>query len=119
MTSERECYVYIVPPGATEFVTAGRFRVSPAPDGDLVGQFVYGRRYLERDDAVELDPLELRLRRGPYETARMQGFFGAIRDSSLAKRLMPMPSEVSRMTAAVRRPPQRMARVKSSHRDES
>ncbi len=81
MTSERECYVYIVPPAATEFVTAGRFRVSPTPDGDLVGQFVYGRRYLERDDAVELDPVELRLRRGPYETARMQGFFGAIRDS--------------------------------------
>ncbi len=27
MTSERECYVYIVPPGATGFVTAGRFQV--------------------------------------------------------------------------------------------
>ncbi len=81
MTSERECYVYIVPPGATEFVTAGRFRVSPTPDGEAVGEFVYGRRYLERDDAVELDPVELRLRRGPYETARMEGFFGAIRDS--------------------------------------
>ena len=81
MTSERECYVYIVPPGATEFVTAGRFRVSPTPDGEAVGEFVYGRRYLERDDAVELDPVELRLRRGLYETARMEGFFGAIRDS--------------------------------------
>ena len=81
MTSERECYVYIVPPGATEFVTAGRFRISPAPEGGAVGEFVYGRRYLEREDAVELDPVELRLRRGPYETARMQGFFGAIRDS--------------------------------------
>jgi serine/threonine-protein kinase HipA len=81
MTSERECYVYIVPPGATDFVTAGRFRVSPAPEGGAVGEFVYGRRYLERDDAVELDPVELRLRRGTYETARMQGFFGAIRDS--------------------------------------
>jgi serine/threonine-protein kinase HipA len=81
MTSERECYVYIVPPGATEFVTAGRFRVSPTPDGEAVGEFVYGRRYLERNDAIELDPVELRLRRGVYETARMQGFFGAIRDS--------------------------------------
>jgi serine/threonine-protein kinase HipA len=81
MTSERECYVYIVPPGATEFVTAGRFRVSPTPNGNAVGEFVYGRRYLERNDAVELDPVELRLQRGLYETARMQGFFGAIRDS--------------------------------------
>lgn len=81
MTSERECYVYIVLPGTTEFVTAGRFHVSPTPDGQVVGEFVYGRRYLERDDAIELDPVELRLRRGVYETARMQGFFGAIRDS--------------------------------------
>ena len=81
MTSERECYVYIVPPGATEFVTAGRFEVSVTPDGDSVGRFFYGRRYLERSDAVELDPVELRLRRGQYETARMDGFFGAIRDS--------------------------------------
>ena len=81
MTSERECYVYIVPPGATEFVTAGRFEVSVNPDGDSVGRFFYGQRYLERSNAVELDPVELRLRRGQYETARMEGFFGAIRDS--------------------------------------
>ena len=81
MISERECYVYNVLPGATEFITAGRFRVSPTPEGEPVGQFVYGRRYLDRSDAVELDPVELRLRRGVYETARMVGFFGAIRDS--------------------------------------
>jgi serine/threonine-protein kinase HipA len=81
MTSERECYVYIVPPGATKFVTAGRFEVSRTPDGDSVGRFLYGRRYLERRDAVELDPVVLRLRRGQYETARMDGFFGAIRDA--------------------------------------
>ena len=81
MTSERECYVYIVPPGATEFITAGRFQVVPTPDGEPVGRFIYGRRYLDRNDAVEFDPVELRLRRGLYETARMGGFFGAIRDS--------------------------------------
>ncbi len=81
MTSERGCYVYIVLPGATEFVTAGRFEVSVTPDGDSVGRFFYGRRYIEGHDAVELDPIELRLRRGQYETARMDGFFGAIRDS--------------------------------------
>jgi serine/threonine-protein kinase HipA len=81
MTSEHECYVYIIPPGATEFLTAGRFRVSTTLDGESIGEFVYGRRYLERPDAVELDPVELRLRRGLSETARMQGFFGVIRDS--------------------------------------
>ena len=72
MTSERECYVYIVPPGATEFVTTGRFEVSVTPDGESVGRFFYGRRYLERSDAVELDPVELRLRRGQYETASLR-----------------------------------------------
>ena len=81
MTSERECFVYIVPPGATGFVTAGRFRLSAGPTGNPVGAFVYGRRYRERADAVALDPVELRLSSRVYETARLEGFFGAIRDA--------------------------------------
>lgn len=81
MTSERECYVYIVLPGTTEFVTAGRFRVSETREGTLRGEFVYGRNYLRRSDAVELDPVELRLAPQLYETGRMEGFFGAIRDA--------------------------------------
>lgn len=78
MTSDRECFVYIVPPGATGFVTAGRFRLTAGPTGDPVGAFVYGRRYRERADAVEFDPVDLRLSAHIYETARMEGFFGAI-----------------------------------------
>ena len=81
MTSERECYVYIVLPGTTNFVTAGRFNISLNRDGNAVGRFIYGRKYIERDDAVEIGPVELRLRKGVYETAQMEGFFGAIRDS--------------------------------------
>lgn len=81
MTSERECYVYIVLPGDTEFVTAGRFRVSKTRDGEPIGEFVYGKRYLERQNAVAFDPIELKLTPQHYETARMGGFFGAIRDS--------------------------------------
>lgn len=81
MTSERECFVYIVLPGTTDFITAGRFRLSKTRDGDALGAFVYGRRYLEHPDAVELDPVELRVSNRVYETARMDGFFGAIRDS--------------------------------------
>lgn len=80
MTSERECYVYIVLPGETDFVTAGRFRVSGSGAG-AVGEFVYGRSYRERRDAVEIDPVELRLSARVQETARMGGFFGAIRDA--------------------------------------
>ncbi len=81
MTSERDCFVYIMLPGKTEYVTAGRFRLEQTVDGNPVGRFVYGRRYLERHDAVEFDPVELRLNNKNYETVRMNGFFGAIRDS--------------------------------------
>ena len=78
--SERECFVYIVLPGATEFVTAGRFRWTDV-DGESVGEFVYGQSYRERRDAVEIDPAELRLSDTGYRTTRLQGFFGAIRDA--------------------------------------
>ena len=80
MTSEHECFVYIVLPETTEFVTAGRFRWLEEPESES-GHFVYGRAYRERADAVELDPVELHLSGQVYETARMHGFFGAIRDS--------------------------------------
>ena len=80
MTSERQCYVYIVLPGETRFVTAGRFQTSTV-DGVAIGGFVYRRAYRERTDAVELDPVELHLVAGLFETARMDGFFGVIRDA--------------------------------------
>ena len=65
MPSDLECYVYVVPPGSTEFVTAGRFSQSRDRQGQPVRTFVYGRRYRERADAVELDPVQLKLRQGP------------------------------------------------------
>lgn len=79
MTSE--CYVYIVLPGETAFVTAGRFTLRETREGAEVGEFIYGRSYRERANAVELDPVELRLQPGKFETAMMGGFFGAIRDA--------------------------------------
>ena len=81
MISERDCFVYIVPPGATGFVTAARFAVSNHKDGYPIGTFIYGKRYLARPDAVALDPIELVLSDAPYDTVRMDGFFGAIRDA--------------------------------------
>lgn len=83
MTSEPggECYVYITLPGETEAVTAGRFTLTVDRRGVPIGRFVYGRRYLDRSDAVELDPVELRLARGVYETTRLNGVFGALRDA--------------------------------------
>jgi serine/threonine-protein kinase HipA len=82
MTSEKECYVYIVLPGKTEFVTAGKFILDETQSGDKVGRFFYGRSYLKRSDAVALDPVELTLSGKTCETGLMGGVFGALRDAA-------------------------------------
>lgn len=76
-----ECYVYIVLPGSTAPVTAGRFQLLTDRRGDAVGRFVYGRSYLDRPDAVEIDPVELKLAPRTFETAALNGVFGALRDA--------------------------------------
>ena len=83
MTSSRptECFVYITLPGAREAVTAGRFVLEQTRSGDDLGRFVYGRSYLGNPDAVEIDPIELKLSDQTYETVRMNGVFGALRDA--------------------------------------
>ncbi len=83
MTSKRptECFVYITLPGAREAITAGKFVLSETPTGDPIGQFVYGRSYLANRDAVEIDPVELKLSDQTYDTVRLNGVFGAIRDA--------------------------------------
>jgi len=84
MTSEApaECFVYITLPGQTEAVTAGRFALALGRRGTMGGRFVYGRSYLERPNAVALDPVELKLSPRTYSTAALDGVFGALRDAS-------------------------------------
>lgn len=77
-----ECFVYITLPGQTEPVTAGRFSLTMTRRGVPVGQFVYGRSFLERPDAVPFDPIELKLSQRTYETTALKGVFGALRDAS-------------------------------------
>ena len=78
----QECFVYITLPGDTSFVTAGKFRLNVDRRGIPTGRFVYGSSYLARDDAVPLDPLELKLSRNNYTTRNLNGVFGALRDAS-------------------------------------
>ncbi len=80
--SPTECFVYITLPDETEFVTAGRFKLTTDRNGVATGRFIYGKSYLERNNAVPLDPIELKLRRGTYQTNILKGVFGAIRDAS-------------------------------------
>lgn len=84
MTSETpsECFVYITLPGETEAVTAGRYALSTERRGSVEGRFVYGRSYLERPNAVALDPVELKLSPRTYNTVALGGVFGALRDAS-------------------------------------
>lgn len=83
MTSKdsSECFVYITLPREVESVTAGRFVLTKDRRGITLGQFVYGNKYLARPDAVEIDPVELKLGTRTYETVRLGGIFGAIRDA--------------------------------------
>lgn len=85
MTSKddsRQCYVYITLPGETEFVTAGRFQRTIDRHGVAKGRFIYGKSYLARDNAVPIDPIDLKLSTRTYETTLLNGIFGALRDAS-------------------------------------
>lgn len=84
MTSKdeaQECFVYITLPGETRFVTAGKFHLAADRRGVPTGRFVYGSTYLARENAVSLDPLELKLSKRTYTTRRLKGVFGALRDA--------------------------------------
>jgi serine/threonine-protein kinase HipA len=83
MTSDatEECFVYITLPGAVSAITAGKYVIETDARGDPLGRFVYGRSYLENPDAVDIDPVELKLAATTWETIRMNGVFGALRDA--------------------------------------
>jgi serine/threonine-protein kinase HipA len=69
-------------PRETRAATAGRFELTTDRLGTPLGRFVYARSYRERSGAVPIDPVELKLAAGVYETAGLNGMFGALRDSS-------------------------------------
>lgn len=79
--SATECFVYITLPGETSAVTAGKFLLSQNARNDAFGQFVYRGKYLDDPRAVEIDPVELKLSKRTYETVRLNGMFGALRDA--------------------------------------
>ena len=82
MSSRRSCYVYLQMPGGLGIVTCGRYEREVLRDGRVVGRFVYGKSYRARADAVALDPYHLPVTPRRYETAKLDGMFGALRDAS-------------------------------------
>lgn len=81
MTSEREAYIYIQLPDTLETVTAALLRVQTMPDGTQIGRFRYGDRYLQRQEAVALDPFQLPLAKKVFEFTQLKGIPGAVRDA--------------------------------------
>ncbi len=71
-------YVYIHLPAVGQFVPAGILDISQDASG-VLSEFRYGHRYLERTDAIPLDPLQLPLTNQNFQTT---GLFGAFRDAS-------------------------------------
>lgn len=82
MAIAEECFVYIQLPQSAEVVTCGRFVREQNGFGDAIGRFVYGRRYRDHPLAVPLDPIHLPLSSNTYETTKLGGVFGALRDAS-------------------------------------
>lgn len=81
MTSERHAYVYVQLPGTLETVPAALLKVETLRDGTRVGRFRYGDRYLERNDAIALDPFKLPLGNAIQEFTKLKGIPGAVRDA--------------------------------------
>jgi serine/threonine-protein kinase HipA len=82
MTSRRSCYVFLQLPGGLDVVPCGRYEREVLRDGRVIGRFVYARSYRERGDAVPLHPYHLPVTPRRYETAKLEGMFGALRDAS-------------------------------------
>ncbi|MDB6000017.1 MAG: HipA domain protein [Rhizobacter sp.] len=78
MTSEVFVWVYL--PGSAEPVVCGRFAQRQGPAGSTTGEFVYGASYLQRADAVAIDPLALPLRPHLITTAYLSGWFSVLLD---------------------------------------
>jgi serine/threonine-protein kinase HipA len=79
MAHEQKAYVFIYLPGETVAVPAGIFTHYP---DDGIGRFAYGLRYLERPNALPVDPVALQLGAIPRDASTNGGLYGAFRDAS-------------------------------------
>jgi serine/threonine-protein kinase HipA len=81
MASERETCVYIQLPGSLETVPAALLKVQISPDGTQIGRFRYSDRYLQRPQAIALDPFRLPLTKAVFKFTQLKGILGAVRDA--------------------------------------
>lgn len=79
---ENLCYVYTQLSGTFEWVPCASLKVKEVGAGAFQGTFTYGKRYLERQNVVELDPYRLKLTDKPMQITKLKGIPGALRDAS-------------------------------------
>jgi serine/threonine-protein kinase HipA len=81
-----ERIVFIHLPGETDAVPAGRLSMVERGTELVASRFSYGRRYLERANALPVDPVSLPLAQGRNEAELLPAaglvLFGAIRDAA-------------------------------------
>lgn len=77
--AEKNTTVFIYLPGETIAVPAGIF-THDANAG--IGSFAYGRKYLERKNALAVDPAALALGLTPREVTTNHGLYGVFRDAA-------------------------------------
>jgi len=76
---QREAFVWLYLPGGCEPVVCGRVAMSRAgPDG--LAEFVYGRSYRQRNDAMALLPHDLEI--APRVQRSRRGLHGVLRDAA-------------------------------------
>ncbi len=81
MSSEQGAlFIWVYLPDATNPVVAGRLDVSHTVAGS-VGSFVYGKSYLDRQNAIPLDPVTLPLNSKEYTFTTLKGFPGVVLDA--------------------------------------
>src|SRR3990172_12552999 len=81
MPSAHEAYIHVQLPGALKRIPAASVEVEQRPDATFIGRFRYDERYLERRDAIALDPFQLPLDNTVREFTKLRGIPGAVRDA--------------------------------------
>jgi serine/threonine-protein kinase HipA len=87
MSSEYKCFVFVYPQHSTNAVPAGVLTLIEEGTRLVSSTFGYGKRYLERPDAVPIDPVSLGLRGAVPGSIRLGTpvngleLFGAVRDA--------------------------------------
>jgi len=81
MISEQEAiFLWIYLPGSTVPVVAGRLDVGHTVAGSA-GRFIYGQSYLDRPDAIPLDPVTMLLNSKENIFSTLNGFPGVVLDA--------------------------------------